>query len=136
MGMNNKHNKVGKNGENCVTAMLRNKGHKVERAAYGSPFDLQVDGRIRVEVKTAMPSKFGATHTWAFNIHRHNRLKEDFVDVYILRLERVLGTRQAIHLLMKSPVKQKNIIISTKALISGAWYKELLAWKEFSENNC
>ena len=107
-----------------VAMLLRNHGYDVKfmpSRGTPSPYDLLVNFR-RVEVKVCPLS--GSRGQWQFNIHRHGVLDESMVDVYILRLERVPGFKAALHLVIPSPIGQRVLIISLRALLAryGRYY--------------
>lgn len=83
------------------------------------PFDLLVDG-LRVEVKTARPSqhsKYGPI--WSFNIHRHGKIKEGLVDLYILVFEKVPYCINPIYAAFKSPLSTPTLNFSLRQMIAG-----------------
>lgn len=105
--------------------ILRNHRRLVQKARYNEPFDILVDGKIRVEVKASTPSRNRGRLTWTFNVHRHGILREECVDVYIFKLEEVPESKAAVYLLFKAPLKKKTVIVSFKSLLDrygwGAW---------------
>jgi hypothetical protein len=107
--------RFGQNGQRNVAAWLTMRhGRSVEMMPYICPFDLLVDGYTRVEVKIA---KFNGK-SWDFNIHRHGKVNEKFVDAYILRMENVPGFKAAIHLIIQSPLNTQTVHISFRSLIT------------------
>src|ERR1700690_3352708 len=102
-----------------VAKLLNQYGRSARVTQYSSPFDLLVDG-WRIELKSSEPR--GQNVEWNFNIHRHGILNEVNVDFYILRLEKVPGSKAAVHLLFKSPVKTPTIRISFRSVIN-KYYK-------------
>lgn len=103
---------------------LYRSGFEVEKMSYRFPYDLLVNGK-RVEVKEAKFSK----QCWTFNIHRHAKLDESHVDVYILRLKNVPGFKASIHLIIPAPLKTKVIRISMRSLLTryGIWFNNFKA---------
>jgi len=59
--------------EDLVSKLLIAKGATVKRMPYNAPFDILVNGTIRVEVKAGIKR---SSETWAFNIHRHGTIDE------------------------------------------------------------
>ncbi|MCI0352845.1 MAG: hypothetical protein L0Z53_25775 [Acidobacteriales bacterium] len=110
---------TGREGESRIGQVLRYYGRKVFAAGYYDSFDLLVDG-FRCEVKTAEFRNKGHTHGWTFNIHRHGKLSEQ-TDYYILRLQSVPYSNDAIHLLLKSPIGVSTVWISMRQLLSGLY---------------
>lgn len=106
-------------GELRVQTRLLQQGRKVKLMPYESAFDLLVDGRIRIEVKTAQAQVTRKALFWKFNLHRHGALSEQ-CDFYVLRLEAVPYTNKAaIHLLLPAPQKKKTIFVSFRSLLNG-----------------
>src|SRR6267142_4778407 len=92
----------GRDGEKSVEAVLSVFGHKVEFMPYGwKKFDILMDDKIKIEVKCAAPIMKKGVPEWQFNIHRHNKVDEGEVDIYIFRFEGIPGSRKAIHALIK-----------------------------------
>lgn len=90
----------------------------VVRCAYGSPYDLMVDG-LRVEVKCAAPQKDRADALkWKFNIHRHGVLDEKQTDLYILRIEGLPYSKAAIHMALKAPIGQFTLEVPIRGLFN------------------
>jgi hypothetical protein len=116
----------GKHGEHLVKALLSVNGRRVKNAGYYAPFDLLVDGRVRVEIKTCEgiliqnnPNK-PAYRAWMFNLHRHGKLSEN-TDCYILRISGIPETNTPVHLLVMAPFGKPTISISLRSLIEGDW---------------
>lgn len=110
---------IGLRAEERVAHLLRsNYKRNVIRCAYGSHYDLIVDG-LRVEIKCAAPHKNGPhALEWKFNIHRHGLLNEQETDLYILRLEDLPFSRHAIHMLFKAPLGQYTIEVPIRGLFN------------------
>lgn len=79
-----------------------------------SPFNLLCAGK-RIGVKV---SGGRADGSWQFNIHRHGTVREDHVDVYILRLEKVPGFERPIHLVMPAPLGRHCVTVSLRSLLT------------------
>ena len=110
----------GNKGVDSIIAILRGRGYVAKKASYSSPFDILVNGKVRLEIKTGTPrgtGNFGLRKGWVFNIHRHGRVKESDVDVYILRLNNVPGFKYAIHLIIRAPLKVPTLVITLRSLI-------------------
>ena len=112
----------GDNGEYAVYQWLAHKGFKPQMATYASPYDLTCNGK-RIEVKRANC----INNKWQFSIHRHSKLDESQVDVYIFRLEDVPTFKSAIHLVLSAPIKRKKVEISLRSLLTryGQYYNRL-----------
>lgn len=101
-----------------VYMLLRQQGFKVELAGYYAPFDILVDSKIRVEVKTCAGIQKNGSTQWAFNIQRHGKISEE-TDFYILRLENVpYSKKKALHLMMKAPLKTPTIKVDYRSLVT------------------
>lgn len=125
---------LGNNGQDAVYSRLHEFGRRVRmggRAGIGADkWDILVDDRWHVEVKTARPREINGSVGWYFNIHRHGVLDESKVDLYILRLEKVPYSKYAIHLLLPSPLKQFTLAVTFRKLLNGfAKYAE--AFQQF-----
>jgi hypothetical protein len=114
-------NEKGHKGEDAVADLLRWHGRKVEVMRPNHPFDLLVDGKWKVEVKTASPGKRRKGLQWRFEIMRHGVLNE-VADFYILRLDQVPYTARAVHCLVIAPVMKTQIAISFRGLLDGDGY--------------
>lgn len=118
-------NKLGDRGQDLVYHLLGfTHGRKVHMGVRSGPradkWDILVDGRWHIEVKTAAPRKVGANPpTWFFNIHRHGLVDESKVDFYVLRLEDVPYCKYPIHLLLPSPIGKPTVAVSFRALVNG-----------------
>jgi hypothetical protein len=86
-----------------------------KRAKYGDPYDAIYKG-CRIEIKC---SEFDGKK-WRFNIHRHGKLKEHEVDVYVLRLEgcKIFGGKAALHLVLPAPIGSPTVQITLRSLFS------------------
>lgn len=114
-----------------VMAMLSRYGHIVEdHSKSWSPFDILMDRKIKIEVKTG--SYRVQSKIWAFNIHRHNVLNEDGLDFYVLRFLDIPGTKRAINALYKAPLKTPTMQFSMRELLAG---KISQAVKDFRKLN-
>lgn len=106
--------KLGVGAEKQVANRLSYKGYFVRRMPYNSAFDLLVEDK-RVEVKCARPGQDGQ---WVINIHRHGKLDESKVDVYIVRLEGIPGHKKAaLHLLFPAPLNVHTLKFSFASLL-------------------
>lgn len=105
--------------EDKVIRWLKARGFEV--VATKGPFDCVINGK-RVEIKCAdlgsyiQPGNYSAH--WSFNIHRHNKVDESQVDVYVFRLDGVPGFKSAIHLIIPAPLNTKNIHITFRSLMT------------------
>ncbi len=101
--------------ELAVCSWLQRRGLRPERSGYGDPHDIicRKTG-MRVEVKSAKLSH----GFWKFNIHRHGKLNESQVDAYILRLNGIPFSKNAIHLILPSPLRRYTINISLRSLLT------------------
>ena len=104
----------GAGGNESVAQLLRYRGYRVEASSYLCPFDLLVNGCVRVEVKRAAFSR----NRWVVNIQRHNGLNEQGVDIYIIRLEKAPGLPCATHLIMKAPLGKPTVTITFRSLLT------------------
>jgi len=96
---------------------LRTKGYAPKLTHYCCAYDLVVNG-LRVEVKEARPLKRHKRHTyWQANIHRHGRVKESEVDVYIIRLVGIPEFTAALYLLIPAPLKTPTLKITLRSLL-------------------
>lgn len=71
LGLNRKHSDsdTGWQGEIAFTAMCGRNGIKAERqAAVKSPFDIMLDGVLRVDVKSARYAEYGNCRGWFYRI--------------------------------------------------------------------
>src|SRR6267142_2253258 len=118
---------TGIQGEWAVFYLLRAYGLHVVKQPHLWAFDLWINDKLNVEVKTAKP-RTTTTRTnlpaWHFNIHRHGKLPERQPDFYLFRLEDIPYTRKAIHFLLKAPVTVMTIGITLRSLLNQDWYKE------------
>ena len=108
----------GERGEHNVCQLLIRNGRQVQRGRYNEPFDILVDGKTHIEVKTCRSIIKRGQTAWFFNIHRHGVLDEQGVDAYIFRLENVPETSAAIHLLFKAPLGILTVVISIRSLLN------------------
>lgn len=116
--------------ESRVRAILNAAGRKAELGEYSRAFDLSVDG-WRVEVKCAEAQLHNGQPTWRFNIHRHGKLKEEYVDYYILRLESIPFVTNAVHYLLKAPLASPTISISFRSIVAGDFAQAALDFERF-----
>jgi len=114
---------LGNDGQEHVRQILYNQHRRVQMGARSGPgadkWDILVDDRWHVEVKTARPRDIDGRPTWVFNIHRHGILDESKVDLYVLRLEKVPYSKAAIHLLIPSPLRVFTLEVSFRKLLNG-----------------
>jgi hypothetical protein len=114
---------TGGSAERIVGQVLEGYGRKVEFLPYNSPCDLIVDGIYRVEVKSANVKEAFQCNgkysypVWQFNIHRHNVLNEDGVDIYILCLNDANNKAPKAFLLRGAPVRAKTIQVGVSSLL-------------------
>jgi hypothetical protein len=117
----------GRLGEDAVYHLLSTRyGRDVHTAPYLSPYDITIDG-IRVEVKTAKPRTQNDGYpmlSWTFNIHRHGKIPTIQPDCYLLRLEDVPYSSNAIHLVFLAPLYRPTIQISIRALLDQRYHEE------------
>lgn len=114
-----------------VKSILRSYGHTVKDFARPwSPFDILMDGKIKIEVKTCSYSS--KRKYWLFNIHRHNVLNEANVDFYVLRFNDVPGTNRAINALYRAPLNVSTMVFSMRELLEGKIHQ---AVKDFRSLN-
>src|ERR1700685_2878474 len=105
----------GRAAELQVMSLLTYRGFRVERMKEcSSPFDLLLDGNIRIEVKTCDGVRGGeggenSQIKWLFNIHRHNILDESGVDFYILKLNYTPIFKYPVHLLIEASIGRPTI---------------------------
>lgn len=104
----------------ATQSWLRSKGFSSLKTAYNCPFDLLVNGK-RVEVKESRAQTVieGGRQRiiWKINIHRHNKLDETQVDIYIFRLLGFPEFTSGLYLLLKPPIRSKTVRISVRSLI-------------------
>lgn len=63
---------MGRSGERIVASIVNLMGHKAEqRKAVKSPYDLLVDGLVRVDVKTANQVNYVGFPAWYYRIGKH-----------------------------------------------------------------
>jgi hypothetical protein len=108
----------GREAEYKVRSVLLTHGRKVQLGRHNEPFDLLIDGKTRIEVKTCGSVVNKGVPRWFFNVHRHGTLDESEVDAYVLRMENVPFSKYAMHLLFLSPVGKKAIVISARSLLN------------------
>ncbi len=113
-----KHIRLARDFESRFGCRCKEAGREAIWQGHESPFDYLVDG-WRIELKVALPQKAKYGPFWKFNIHRHNALKENKVDFYVLRLQDVPFTRYDLHLLLKAPLKKKVLQFSVRSLMDG-----------------
>jgi hypothetical protein len=110
----------GRAGQFKVERWLRKIGKlRTRMAPWHCPYDLLVETDTRgvfnrVEVKS---SDF-CQGRWFFNIHRHNKMTENHVDFYVLRLDKFPYRRKAMHLVIKSPIGKRTIKMTLQGLVS------------------
>lgn len=113
----------GDDGQDHVGKILREYKHRVKmggrRGVNADKWDILVDGRWHIEVKTAGRRDIRGVPGWVFNIHRHGVLDESKVDFYVLRLEEVPYSKYAIHLLLPSPLKQLTLLVTFRKFLNG-----------------
>lgn len=107
----------GAEGEVLVAMELRAGGRDVEIQPYKHSFDILVDHKWKCEVKTAKPIYVRGSLAWLFNIHRHGVLDEGGVDLYILQLKEIHGSKKPIYLVIKAPLQVSTISFTLHELI-------------------
>jgi DNA-binding CsgD family transcriptional regulator len=80
---------TGNAGEALVADLLATMGHEVELQGYGAPFDILLDGRVRIDVKAASaggipPSQVGELVNLRYNFSVRKFDNREPVDFYIL----------------------------------------------------
>ena len=114
----NKYGRKIRDQSRLVKAILRSYGHTAEDFSRPwSPFDILMDGKIKIEVKTGR--YIIKQKCWLFNIHRHNVLNETDVDFYVLRFNDIPGTDRAINALYKAPLNVYTMNFSIRELLEG-----------------
>ena len=117
-------------GSRAVRAVLNSFGRRVELMPQTyCGFDFLMDGKIKVELKTARPSIDHGNRVWRFNIHRHNKMTESLVDLYIFRFEGIPYSKKAIHALFYPPLNRKTINFSDRQLLEGAIAEAVKAFR-------
>lgn len=123
------NDKLGMKGEMAVYHILRQQGFKVKKMPhFKSGYDLLLNGKIRVEVKTSMGRS--KSLSWGINFHRHGKTDESRVDLYIVRLHGVPGCKHALHMLMRAPINRPTIVFSVKSILS-RYAANVTAWIDF-----
>jgi hypothetical protein len=122
------------NGIRNIQSALCAYGHKVMVMPFTWPqFDLLMDGKVRLEVKTSRPRKENKNGlAWKFSIHRHNKLNESGVDFYILRFEGVPGSSKAIHALLRAPLRKLTVEYSQRQMLEGAIANAVQAFRRLN----
>lgn len=109
--------KVGNVAENRVATYLAACGLRVDRRnAYGNGYDMLVNGKYRVEVKNARCSD-PYNPQWMINFHRHGKLDERNVDLYIVRLDGILFFKAGVYLIFRAPIKRLTMRITARSLL-------------------
>lgn len=121
---------LGGQGQDKVAIALQSFGRTVEVAPYNSPYDLLIDGKYRIEVKSGAErflrkGKY-SYRGWQFNIHRHGVLNEASVDFYVLSFAHRF-------LLLKAPVNKKTIAFQSRPLAKGKYRKYIEAFLSFAK---
>ncbi len=115
----------GKRGEIDLKLLLEKNGHSVFHVRTFTGFDLWVDNEYRIEAKVG---SLNASGRWFFNIHRHNKLKEDSVDLYILGFH---NKQDAVfYAAVEAPVGKKSMSVSQRA-VSSDWAHHLSLFDAF-----
>jgi hypothetical protein len=109
---------TGRRGEYTVATLLRRHGREVEMMKPKHPWDMKVDGKWKVEIKTATPQAYFKGLRWEFEIMR-NGVMNEAADLYVLRLEDVPYTENAVHLLMVGPIGKTKVVVSFLGLLNG-----------------
>ena len=96
----------------------------------GCPFDILVDGKLKLEVKAASKKQTRYTQPmWQFNLHRHGKVPENQADLYWFYIESLPGFKEGISLIVPHAevVGRHNIRISLRSLIVSwsKWYKRM-----------
>lgn len=130
----NKYEKMERDQAKTVIGTLSMYGHKTQDFSYGkSPFDVLLDGKIKIEIKTGHYSE--KYKQWTFNIHRHNILDESGVDFYVLRFNSIPGTNRAIHALYKAPLKKRTMTFSIRQLLEGKIHQSVKDFRKLNIRN-
>ena len=81
---------------------LYRRGYKVKAMPFiGCKFDLLVNGKVRIEVKSAEPRKgYKGAIFWGINIHRHGVVARGATDFYWIVLFNVPLIRRPLHILL------------------------------------
>lgn len=111
-----KPQETGFGGEYSLLATLKRHGFNCQHMGVYNPFDVLVDGKIRIEVKSASMNRHGE---WKFNIHRHGVLDESEVDFYVFRLDGIPHHPNGAHLMAKAPLGTKVFRVSIRSLLTG-----------------
>lgn len=106
--------RFGKAGEKKVLTWLAKQNVRLSITPDDYPYDLIANG-WRCEVKTSSPSKNGL---WRFNIHRHGKMTEYYVDFYIFCLIDVPFCGIPIYVIKKAPLKTPTVTMSFRTLIT------------------
>jgi hypothetical protein len=127
----------GRNAELAVKRLLKLKGFGVKLIPeYHASYDLLVQGRVRIEVKSCDGIMRGTDEryrkiAWAFNIHRHNIIDESGIDYYVLRLGNVKLFAYPVMLLIPAPLGVPTISISVRSLLQ-RYSVYARAWVDFT----
>jgi hypothetical protein len=121
------------NGEFKVGAALSAFGHHIKRMPqHYSHYDLLMDHKIRIEVKTSRIKGSKKKLFWGFNIHRHKIVQEREVDFYVFRFEDIPGSNKAIHALFEPPLTKQTIKYTQRQLLEGAIAEGVKRFRELN----
>jgi len=123
--------KFGIKGEEHVVSLLRQGGRDAHRTFERTPFDVIVDKRIRVEIKTRRPRHNNKEFCWRVTLERHRKLTEHLIDCYIFRLEGVPYHKSAIYLLFVPPLKVRVLRIGLRQLLQGRFKEAVENFNRF-----
>lgn len=121
-------------GLRTVRGLLNADEHSVQlMSETRSSFDMLVDGKIRLEVKTATrlqhsPRMIKKSHppTWKFCLDHHGVVKKNRADIFWLCIYGIPGFKAGISLVIPSKeIKEKRaLFITLRSLVTrwGKWY--------------
>ena len=111
--------------ETWVKGELEARGHKVEYTTHKCPYDLLVDGKIRVEVKSSpwKASKKAGTYGYAFRMGRNPQHRAFDVGVFVGVDED--NNPERVYIMPAARARQTTVTITASA----SWNKYLSAWR-------
>jgi len=100
---------------------FRLRGRQVRHSPYNCPYDLLLDGSLRIEIKAANKQRKRGKKApvWHFNIHRHGRLQENTTDWYVLCLNEIPFHVRTLYLAFRSPIQKTSLHFSLLSLMQG-----------------
>jgi hypothetical protein len=124
---------LGLSGEELVYVKLSTNGMKPSRnRKIGCGYDMTACGGLRIEVKTARCAN-PDNPRWVVNIHRHNVVRESNVDLYVVGLHGLVGTKAAVYLLFRAPIKTQTLGLSVRSILS-RYAIHAQYWRDFIES--